>query len=143
MGERCHRLDSDETVLAAAAKQQLVRIGERGPVVERQPNSIRRCRDRDNAIGRSLGRTASNDEKVVVVVDQFICRWQALAQHFSRCPDQCCIFRIEFVDKARKLLLACGSALRSGSRSLHNGVSVFLPKLMTSIARTDYTVGAV
>jgi hypothetical protein len=37
-----------------------MRIGERGSVVERQPNSIRACGNAQDAIGRSLGRAVPN-----------------------------------------------------------------------------------
>jgi hypothetical protein len=37
----------------------------------REPNSVRRCSNGDNAIGWSFGRTIPNDEKAVVVIDQF------------------------------------------------------------------------
>src|SRR5580700_5204760 len=81
--QRGHGLDPDKTVLTAAAEKQLMRIGERGSVVERQPNSIRACGNRQDAIRRSLGRAVPNHEKVVVVVNQFIGSGQALAQHFA------------------------------------------------------------
>src|ERR1700693_6351790 len=41
--QRRRGLDPDKAVLAAAAEQQLMRIGERGSVVERKPNSIMAC----------------------------------------------------------------------------------------------------
>src|ERR1700731_804349 len=50
--QRRRGLDPDKTVLAPAAEEQVMRIGERGPVVERQPNSIRACGNGQDAIGR-------------------------------------------------------------------------------------------
>src|ERR1700688_132065 len=81
--QRRRGLDPDKAVLAAAAEEQLMRIGESGSVVERQPNSIRVCGNGQDAIGRSLGRAVPNHEKVVVVINQFISCGQTLAQHFA------------------------------------------------------------
>src|SRR6202795_1965030 len=78
-----HRLDPDKTVLAAAAEEQLTRIGKRGAVVERQPNPVRACGNGEDAIRWSLGRAVSNHEKVVVVVNQFIGCGETLAPYFS------------------------------------------------------------
>src|SRR6202162_5952016 len=50
--QRRRGLDPDKTVLAAAAGEKLRRIGERGSVVERQPNSVRSCGNGQDAIGR-------------------------------------------------------------------------------------------
>jgi hypothetical protein len=58
-------------------------IGERGSVVERQPNSICARGNGQDAIGRSLGRALPNHEKVVVVINQFIGCGQPLAQHLA------------------------------------------------------------
>jgi hypothetical protein len=66
---------------------------------------------------QSDGRAVTNDEEVVVVVDQFVCGWQAPAQHFSHGTDQCCGFRIEFADKTCKLLFTFNGGLRSSSCS--------------------------
>jgi hypothetical protein len=92
-----------------------MRIGERGSVVERQPNSIRACGNGQDAVGRSLGRAVPNHEKVIVVVDQFIGSGQTLAQYFPYGTNQRRVFRIEFPNKACKLLLACRIGFRNNS----------------------------
>src|ERR1700730_12769253 len=66
--QRRRGLDPDKAVLAAADEEQLMRIGERGSVVERQPNSIRACGDGQDAIGRSVGLVGRDEEKDVVVL---------------------------------------------------------------------------
>jgi hypothetical protein len=53
--QRRHRLDPYKTVLAAAAEEQFTRIGKRGAVVERQPNSVRACGNGEDAIRWSFG----------------------------------------------------------------------------------------
>ena len=113
--QRCRGRDSDETVLTAAAEEQLMRIGKRGSVVERKPNSIGACGNGQDAIGRSLGGAVPNHEKVVVVINQFIGSGQTLAQQFAHGTDQCCVLRVKFADKARKLPLACRVGLGSNS----------------------------
>ena len=75
MRQRRRRLEPDKTVLPAAAEQQLMRIGQLGSVIERQPNSVRGGSNGDDAIGWPLGRAIPNNEEVVVVVDQFIGGW--------------------------------------------------------------------
>src|SRR6202040_4460855 len=79
--QRRRGLDPDKTVLAPRSEEQLMRIGERGSVVERQPNSIRACGNGQDAIGRSLGRAIPNHKKVVVVKNTFIGSGQKPAQH--------------------------------------------------------------
>jgi hypothetical protein len=74
-------LDPDKTVLAATAEEQLMRIGKRGSVVERQPDSICACGNGQDAVGWSLGRAVPDYEKIVVVVNQFVGGGQAPAQY--------------------------------------------------------------
>jgi hypothetical protein len=92
-----------------------MRVGQRCAVVERQPNSVRARSNGEDAIGRSLSRAVPNHEKVVIIVDQFIGSGQTLAQYFPYGTNQRRVFRIEFPNKACKLLLACRIGFRNNS----------------------------
>jgi len=103
------RVIRDIRKLTAAAEQQFVRIGQRGPVIERETNSVGGSRNGHDTVGWPLGGAIPDDEEVVVVVDQFIGGRQALAQGFAYRTDQRRVPGVELLDKAVQLLLRCQS----------------------------------
>src|SRR5438876_937258 len=66
--QRRRTRQADEAILCAVAQQQLVRIGQRRTVIERQARTLRVRRERHDAIGRTLGARVADHEEVVVVV---------------------------------------------------------------------------
>jgi len=70
--------------LLAVCPQKLMRIGQRGSVVKQQPNSIRRRGYRQNTIRRSLGGAISDDEDIVVVIDQLVAPGRRLPRALRR-----------------------------------------------------------
>ena len=104
------RRNPDEAILAAAAEQKIVRVGQGRAVVERQPDSVCGRRDRHHAIGRPLRRTVPNHKEVVVVVHQLVGRRHQPAERPPRRADHSLILVVELFDECFQLFLR-----RSGS----------------------------
>ena len=80
-----------------------MRVGKRCAVVERQSHSVRCRGDRDNAIGRTLGRAVTQYEEVIVVPNEFVRSGQPFSQRLAQAANQCLVLWLELVDEALEL----------------------------------------
>jgi hypothetical protein len=111
-GQRFSRFDTDKTSLSSRAKQYFVRIGKTGTTDEAQPYSTRSCGDGNDGIGRTFIRTITDNEKIVIVVSQFVGGWQAFSQLLPNSANQGLIFWLKLVDKTLELLFRIRRCLR-------------------------------
>ena len=105
--QRFHFGQADKAVLFAAAEQQMQRIRQRHPVIEREAGAIGRGGERHDAVGRAFRGGIADHEKIIVVIDQLDRRGQELAKFRPQCADEPGVRRVEFGDKPGQLVCRC------------------------------------
>ena len=111
--------EADETILAAAALEDFVRIGERGAPVEAEADAFGVRGDSDEGGGGAIGSGEAEDEEIVIVVDDFDGGGEAFAENGAAGLDFIGQSGVEFGKEAGDLFIG-----RDGRR---RGIGVFWP----------------
>src|SRR5450631_189478 len=96
--------EPDKTILRSAPKQKVPRVRQRSSVVEREAHPISGSGNGDDAVGRAFGCGIADDEKIVIIVDEFYCGGQKPSHRCSTLTDKFCVGRLELGDKSSDLL---------------------------------------
>ena len=105
VGERFGSGETDETILAAAALEDFVRVGESGTPVEAEANAFRVGGDGDEGGGGAVGSGETEDEELVIVVDDFDCGGETFAEDGAAGLDFLCESGVEFGEEAGDLFI--------------------------------------
>src|SRR5271155_1224802 len=103
VGECLRSGQANETVLRAAAEQDFVRVGERRAPIEREADAFGIGGEGDDAVRGAHRAAVTNDEEIVIVVDDLVRGREALAQYGAARPDLFGDRGIEFGDEAVNL----------------------------------------